>query len=149
MLIIHPVEKFLLRLLSKCSFYSLLTPFSSFLVTFRSAYAHLLHGFLFPFLCSLRGQCQQFCHPLTSSAVSSRCDLYLNCLRAAHALSSSFTSLPWVLPGIIPVSSMEAPHWQRPTQEVNGSSGVQLLFGHSKAAAQPGLQSPLVWGHQL
>ena len=95
MLIIHPVEKFLPRLLSNCSFYSLVTPFSSFSVTVRSAYAHLLLGFLFPFLCSLRGQCQQFCHPLASSAVSSRCDLYLNSLSVAHALSSSFTSLPW------------------------------------------------------
>lgn len=51
-------------------------------------------GSLFHFLCSLGGQRQQFCHPFASSAVTSRCDLFLNCLRAA-ALSSSFTSLPW------------------------------------------------------
>ena len=95
MLRICPVETFLLRLQSNCSLYSLLTPCSSFLVTVRSAYARLLLWPLFHSLCSLGGQRQQFCHPFASSVVTSRCDLFLNCLRAAHALSSSFTSLPW------------------------------------------------------
>lgn len=97
MFILPPFEDFSLRLLSECPFDSLWVSLSSF--WWKSGHAMPISCLVsfFHFLCSHRGQCQQFCHSFASSAVTLRCDLsrsgYLNSLRAAVCSFISFTSL--------------------------------------------------------